>query len=287
MSRISVAVGGVDSIAEPTPESVTQANIAYHNVLADRYDERDELFHARVTAMYRHIFDRHVFSRFAADDELEALDAGCGTGCMERFLHPRSSRIVAFDASPSMVERARCTYPAVDFRVGDAYDMPLEANRRFDIVCENALLHHLKDYELVLEELARRVRPGGVLFLGYEPNYFAFLGFFWIRALYRKLAPERRVTDIVAERGEDLERLAEYHQFFSRGLCPLRIKRFLRRRGFTKVMTFYRSEHFLGQLRDRLDWNLIEWLPQPLLRLSGPLSLNFHMVAYKGRTPGV
>lgn len=262
-------------------QGVTQANVIYHNKLAGTYGERHELFHPRVTGMYQRVFDRYVFPHCPPSSSLEVLDVGCGTGYLERFLVPHASDIVAFDVSDGMLDVARKSFPTVDYRLGDAYEMPIEDERQFDLVCENALLHHLKDYQEVLDGMARRVRPGGVLYLGCEPNRFAFACFSWIRSLYRKLAPEERVKRITEEHGDELEQLAEYHQFYGGGLCAPDIARFLRQRGFTGIKTLYRAEHFAGQLLDRLSWNLIEWLPRFAMRVPGPLSLNFHMVARK------
>jgi SAM-dependent methyltransferase len=256
----------------PSADEVTRANIAYHDDLAGSYDERAELFHPRVLGVYQEIFDREVWPRVGPKPR--ALDVGCGTGFLERFLVPRCSQVVAYDVSTGMLDRARAAYPTVDFRVGDAYALA-PPDGPFDVVCGNALLHHLKDYERVLSRMADLVRPGGVLFLGYEPNELSFRVLAGVRKVYRRLLPEKRIEPL-----GDLERLAEYHQFFSDGISPRRLKNFLASRGM-RARVFYRGEHFLGQLKDRLGWDLVSWVPQKLLGLGGPLTPNFHLVAWK------
>jgi ubiquinone/menaquinone biosynthesis C-methylase UbiE len=258
-------------------EAVTQANIEYHDALAARYDERAELFHPRIQAVYRRIFEEKVFARLGGGT-LRALDVGCGTGFLEHFLVGRC-RVVAYDVSEGMLARARAQFPEVEFRVGDAYALA-PPDGPFDVVCENALLHHLKDWERALERLCAQVRPGGALFLGYEPNALAFRVLKPVRAVYRRVAPEHRVQHVAEEHSAELERLAEYHQFFSDGLDPREVRRRLEAMGF-EVEVLYRAEHFLGQLRDRLGWRLVDWVPFAPLRLVGPLALNFHVVAWR------
>jgi ubiquinone/menaquinone biosynthesis C-methylase UbiE len=287
MARSDAGVGSAQAaLSDPSAREVTDANIAYHTELADEYDERMELYHPRVQNVYRELFERHVFSRFPAGASLSALDVGCGTGLLETFLVPRVSDVVAFDICPAMLEVARRKHPQIAYGLGDAYAMPAEADRSFDIVCGNALLHHIKDYETVLQEMTSRVRPGGVLFLGYEPNALAFSLFAPLRVPYRKLMPEQRVSGVAEKLGSEHEGLAEYHQFYAHGLSPRRIARRLRREGFDDVRTFYRAEHFLALLKDRVSLDWIEWFPTVLLRLVGPLSVSFHIIAGKSANVG-
>jgi SAM-dependent methyltransferase len=104
------------------------------------------------------------------------LDVGAGTGQFTRLMAtqlPSSSRIVAVERNPeqrdaalSMAEAGEpgCT---VDFRLGDAFDLPLEAAERgqFDLAHTRFLLEHVSDPLGVVREMVNAVRPGGRIML--------------------------------------------------------------------------------------------------------------------------
>lgn len=92
------------------------------------------------------------------------LDVGCGTGRVtEQLLGlvPRG-RVLAFDASPAMVELAR-------ERLGNRAEVwsqdvvSLELADTVDVVVSNAVLHWVTDHERVWRVLAAALRPGGRL----------------------------------------------------------------------------------------------------------------------------
>jgi SAM-dependent methyltransferase len=144
----------------------------------------------------------------------------------------------------------------------------------YDVVVEHALLHHLKDYEAILAKMAAAVKPGGGLFLGYEPDRVIFRSVGPLRKLYRAIFSERRVQDVNAElESEELEALAEYHQFFRPGLPIREIKRRLVDQGF-EVRVFHPGISFLAQLQDRSGIPFPSFLPA----LPFP-STSFHLAA--------
>jgi len=92
------------------------------------------------------------------------LDVGCGTGRVtEQLLElvPRG-RVLAFDASPDMVELARA-------RLGDRAEvwcqdvLSLELLEPVDVVVSNAVLHWVTDHERMWRALGAALRPGGRL----------------------------------------------------------------------------------------------------------------------------
>jgi len=92
------------------------------------------------------------------------LDVGCGTGRVtEQLLEvvPRG-RVLAFDASPDMVELARA-------RLGDRAEvwcqdvLSLELLEPVDVVVSNAVLHWVTDHERIWRALGAALRPGGRL----------------------------------------------------------------------------------------------------------------------------
>jgi SAM-dependent methyltransferase len=87
-------------------------------------------------------------------------DAGCGGGRAVAELAERGPRTVGVDLDPEMIAVARERWPAGEFHVGDACELPLEtgsvAGYRADKV-----LHTLDDPARAVAEARRVLAPGG------------------------------------------------------------------------------------------------------------------------------
>ena len=92
------------------------------------------------------------------------VDVGCGTGRVTAQLVELvpQGRVLAFDASPAMVELARA-------RLGNRAEVwcqdvaSLELAEPVDVVVSNAVLHWVTDHERMWRVLAAALRPGGRL----------------------------------------------------------------------------------------------------------------------------
>ena len=96
------------------------------------------------------------------------LDVGVGAGRTTWLLRLLSDRYVAIDYTPEMVDLARQNHPDVDIRLGDARLLGDFTDRWFDLVvfsCNGIDAVSHVDRALVLNELARVLRPGGLLIL--------------------------------------------------------------------------------------------------------------------------
>jgi ubiquinone/menaquinone biosynthesis C-methylase UbiE len=94
---------------------------------------------------------------------LRALDFGCGHGMAATVLARRGASVTAFDLSPGYILEARRRAEAngvhVDFLIADGERLPF-ADRSFDRVWGNAVLHHL-DLTRAATELRRVLKSGG------------------------------------------------------------------------------------------------------------------------------
>lgn len=99
----------------------------------------------------------------------DVLDVGCGDGDLAVELWRRGAAVTGIDASPEMVEaaRARAKQEGADisFMVGEAANIPL-APERFDFVVAVTILCFVANAAPVFSEIARVLRPGGVLVIG-------------------------------------------------------------------------------------------------------------------------
>ena len=91
------------------------------------------------------------------------LDLGCGDGVLTQRIMASGARVIGLDASPEMVEAARCR--GVDAFVADAQALGLEQQAlrfgQFDAAFSNAALHWMLDPDAVAEGVFKVLKPGG------------------------------------------------------------------------------------------------------------------------------
>jgi trans-aconitate 2-methyltransferase len=109
-------------------------------------------------------FARRVLDRLPLNGDETVLDAGCGSGRVTRMLEQRlpHGRVIAVDASPSMVEKAReaLRRDATVF-VSDLTDIDL--HEEADAVFSNAVFHWIPDHDKLFKRLFAALKPGGAL----------------------------------------------------------------------------------------------------------------------------
>lgn len=91
------------------------------------------------------------------------LDLACGTGVVAREAVSRvgaSGRVVGLDINSSMLARARATSAAVEWREGNAMDLPFAAGAFDVVVCQQGL-QFFPDESKALQEVRRVLVPGG------------------------------------------------------------------------------------------------------------------------------
>jgi SAM-dependent methyltransferase len=86
------------------------------------------------------------------------LDLGCGDGQLTERIIAAGAIVTGIDASPKMVAAARARGIAVE--EGSAESLPY-ADRTFDAVFSNAVLHWVRDQDAMMAEVRRVLRPGG------------------------------------------------------------------------------------------------------------------------------
>ena len=99
------------------------------------------------------------------------LDAGCGVGYGTSYVAEHGAgHVTGVDIDPESIAYAEQRYaaPNVTFRVGDLRTLGLAA-ASFDTVVSFEVIEHLREQEAFVDELARVLRPEGVLVLS-TPN---------------------------------------------------------------------------------------------------------------------
>lgn len=105
-----------------------------------------------------------------------AVDLGCGTGEVLEYLRGVSREVIGVDGSPRMLELARRRFgrasgngeahagdgAGVSLRIGELDHLPLRDGEA-DFACINLVLHHLSHPDAAIREIARVLRPGGLV----------------------------------------------------------------------------------------------------------------------------
>jgi demethylmenaquinone methyltransferase/2-methoxy-6-polyprenyl-1,4-benzoquinol methylase len=111
---------------------------------------------------------RFLVSKVNAIPGSWVLDVASGTGLVARELVSRNLRVVALDQSPSMLRRGRESVRQAGMTdrvwhvLAQAQALPF-ADETFDGLTFTYLLRYVDDPALTVRELARVVRPGGVM----------------------------------------------------------------------------------------------------------------------------
>ena len=121
--------------------------------LYDRFMRKDTAAYEQMYALIRPVV-RHK----------TVLELATGTGLIARHIVSEADHIEATDASPEMIAQARRdgTSTKLHFSVQDMFRLPY-ADASFDVVIVANALHIVPTPELALREIARGLKPGGVL----------------------------------------------------------------------------------------------------------------------------
>jgi trans-aconitate 2-methyltransferase len=126
--------------------------------------EWDAATYDRVSSRLQRIWGLEVLERLPLRGDETVLDAGCGPGGVTAALLDRlpRGRVIAVDASPSMIEKARETIgDRADVRQVDLVELDLD--QEVDAVFSNAVFHWIADHDRLFERLHSALRPGGRL----------------------------------------------------------------------------------------------------------------------------
>lgn len=117
-----------------------------------------------VAALQRTVGQQLLAQLPAAINPVRWLDLGCGTGYFSRALGERfpASQGLALDIAEGMLQHARPLGGAQQFVAGDAEQLPLR-DESCDLLFSSLALQWCANFQIVLSEAARVLRPGGVL----------------------------------------------------------------------------------------------------------------------------
>lgn len=110
-------------------------------IKSDHWQGMGRWYHRRIEQVYK----------FIVPPNKSILEIGCGLGNLLASLQP--SRGVGVDFSSEMIERAKASYPHLQFIQADAHDLS-QIKEIFDVVILSDTINDLWDVQLVLEKIA-------------------------------------------------------------------------------------------------------------------------------------
>ena len=150
-------------------------------------------------------WSRQVAPRFldwlGADECLEWFDVGCGTGALSAAIlaHCNPKNLISIDPSEGFIATARASIedPRVEFEVGDAQSLALDAASR-DVIVSGLMLNFVPDKSKALREMKRVARADGTVGLyvwDYPHRGVEFMRAFWIAAVSLDAAASQHTED--------------------------------------------------------------------------------------------
>lgn len=89
------------------------------------------------------------------------LCLGCGSGeeCFE--ISKKGAKVIGVDLSDKLIAKAKVKYPSIEFVQMDAEELKF-SDKKFSIVYSSLVLNYLKDWDRVMSEVYRVLKPGGI-----------------------------------------------------------------------------------------------------------------------------
>jgi SAM-dependent methyltransferase len=137
------------------------------------------------------------------------VELGAGTGKLTELLVAAGHDVIATDPLPEMLTQLRARVPGARTAVATAERIPVASFTADVVVCAQAF--HWFDHDTALPEIARVLRPGGVLALVWNARDE---GIPWVRKLGAIIGSPENLTDLAGPAGESEHfGMMEHHEF--------------------------------------------------------------------------
>jgi 2-polyprenyl-6-hydroxyphenyl methylase/3-demethylubiquinone-9 3-methyltransferase len=172
---------GSGSLGNVRPEIPKGAD--YHESLAERWSGRYKSggFANRIK-LFNSFFQRSV------QPGTVWLDAGCGSGVLSNEIASFGAKVFAVDASPRMIKAALLmnfqSKECIEFHTINTIESLTFSNSLFDGCVCSSVIEYLNSPSLALAEIARTMKPEGILIISVPNRYSLVRG---VQAFLRRL----------------------------------------------------------------------------------------------------
>ncbi len=144
------------------------ANKIVYAKAAEKYNELEPHFYPENQLKVKNIL-KNIRSKSGS----KLLDVGCGTGFIINLAKDLFDEIHGVDISVEMLNRIDTSSGDITLHNVEVENLPFEKDS-FDAISAYAVLHHLENYEVVLNEVFRVLKPKGIFYIDLEPNKHFF-----------------------------------------------------------------------------------------------------------------
>lgn len=215
------------------------------------YELNPSIFDEERQKEIKDVIGRHVAGKkFCAD-------FGCGSGNVLRLLKGYGVSTMGYDIGLGLLKQVNNQFGKSSLVCGDL-DYAAFRNEVFDFISFYGVLHHLYKHRSCLREAYRVLKPGGVLYIDHDPNYF--LGRVY-NMFYRSYFMWRPGF------GDEQKEISEWHNTRTGGVNALKLREILFAAGFKSVTVRFRfttnkdlgrpqklALHFLKSLASMTGW---------------------------------
>ncbi len=147
----------------PNPDTLKKYNADVYDDSSDIYDTYEGLFFPYLFGRIKEL----VTNRFipGLPKNARVLDIGCGTGQQTMLFQAVGIDVVGVDISAGLVRVANKKLGQNICIVSDACRLPFADGVFEGVTCAGSTLNHIPDYACFFDEVARVLKPGGIIFL--------------------------------------------------------------------------------------------------------------------------
>ena len=148
---------------------VLEANIVVHAHLAEAGEyNKSPHFYPENQAKVREVL-RELVQELPSKSGTRLLDFGCGTGFIINLVHDLVDQVDGIDITQAMMDKVDLSPGNITLTLGEAENTPFPEGM-FDMATAYSFMDHLLDYRAFLREAYRILKPGGILYIGLNPN---------------------------------------------------------------------------------------------------------------------
>ncbi len=154
-------------------DKIVQANADFYEENASDYEAFQWYFrNSYMQKFWQKEID--LIAAFFGSERFRVLDVGCGTGNLTKKFLSYNCEVDCMDVSQKMLDILKSglkkeVLKNVDFMCTDLDSLIARPFRKYDVVVECSVLHHLLDYEEYLNKVSKILKPGGYVLVTREP----------------------------------------------------------------------------------------------------------------------
>ncbi|MCA1841277.1 MAG: class I SAM-dependent methyltransferase [Actinomycetota bacterium] len=149
-----------------------------HSPTASQYDKFADVY--ADGGPYNALYERPAMLELLGDvSGLSILDVGCGSGVLTQLLNDKGASVIGLDGSEAMLKLARARLGSkVELRHHDLQQsLTWLPDESLDRIVASLVMHYLKDWERVLREFRRVLKPSGRFVFSTHHPFADFVNF--------------------------------------------------------------------------------------------------------------